>query len=146
MPDYSNTSGRSFVNASGTVRLNSSVLTVVKVKPSATARDTQLGYRFGQTQPAVHIEGRETIEPMTASVSLVEWRAFIAANPSWKTARVQAVISYAEDRLGSFTFNHKNCKITKETPSEGDGGQTGEALVDLELLPLGVEHAGKTGR
>lgn len=146
MPDYSNTSGRSFVNASGTVRFNSSVVTVRKVKPSATARDTQLGYAFGQTQPVVHIEGRETIEPMTATVSAVEWRAFILANPNWKTIRVQAVVTYSEDDLGSFTFNHKNCKITKETPSEGDGGTTGEALVDLELLPLGVEHAGKTGR
>ncbi len=51
MPDYSNTTGRTYVNASGTVRFNNSVLTVRKVKPSATARDTQLGYAFGQAQP-----------------------------------------------------------------------------------------------
>lgn len=146
MPDYSNTTGRTYVNASGTVRLNSSVLTVRKVKAAATARDTQLGYAFGQTQPQVHIHGRETIEPMTASVALVEWGQFIAANPRWKTSRVQAVIAFTEEVLGSFGFNHKNCMITKETPSEADGGTTGEALMDIELLPLGVEHAGKTGR
>lgn len=146
MPDYSNTSGRSYVNASGSVRVNSSVMTVRKVKPSKTARDTQHAYAFGQTQPAAHVEGRETIEAMTVSVALREWQLFTAANPTWKSVRVQAVVSYTEEDLGAFSYNAKNCKITSETPSESDGGTTGEALVDLELLPLGVEHAGKTGR
>lgn len=146
MPDYSNTTGRAYTNASGTVRFNNSVLTVRKVKPSATSEDAALGYAFGQKQPAVHIDGRDTIENMTASVSLVEWGQFIAANPRWKTIRVQAVVSFTEEELGSFSYNHKNCKIVKATPSEADGGTTGEALMDIELLPLGVEHAGKTGR
>lgn len=146
MPDYSNTTGRTYVNASGTIRIDNSVLTVRKAKPSKTARDTQLGYAFGQKQPVVHIEGRETIEACTLSVSLVEWRAYIAANTNWKSKRVQAVYSFTEEELPAFSYNHKNCKIISETPSEADGGTTGEALVDLELLPLGVEHAGKTGR
>ncbi len=146
MPDYSNTTGRSYVNASGSVRFNNSILTVRKVKPPKTARDTQHAYAFGQTQPAAHVEGRETIEAMTVSVALDEWRRFIVANPKWKSLRVQVVVAYTEAILGSFGYNAKNCKITSETPSESDGGTTGEALVDLELLPLGVEHAGKTGR
>lgn len=146
MADYSNTTGRSYVNASGTVRFNSSVLTVRKVKPSKTARDTTHAYAFGQSQPVAHVVGRETIEAMTVSVALREWQLYTAGNPSWKTSRVQAVVAYTEESLGSCSFNHKNCLITSETPSESDGGTTGEALVDLELLPLGVEHAGKTGR
>lgn len=146
MPDYSNTTGRSFVNSSGTVRFNNSVLTVRKMKPSKTARDTQLAYAFGQTQPVAHIEGRETIEAHTVTVALREWQLFTAANPNWKSIRVQSVGSYTEESLGSFSYNHKNCKIISETPSESDGGSTGEALVDLELLPLGVEHGGRTGR
>jgi hypothetical protein len=146
MPDYSNTTGRTYCNASGTVRFNSNVLTVRKAKPSKTARDNALGYPFGQSQPAVHIKGRETIEPTTFSVALPEWKLFIAANPNWKNILVQAVVTYNEETLGSFSFNHKTCLINSETPSEADGGTTGEALVDLELQPLGVEHAGQTGR
>lgn len=146
MPDYSNTTGRSYVNASGTVRFNNSVMTVRKVKPAKTARDNALAYAFGKTQPVAHIKGRETIEAMTLSVALREWQLFTAANPRWKDILVQAVVSYTEETLGAFTYNHKSCLINSETPSESDGGTTGEALVDLELLPLGVEHAGKTGR
>jgi hypothetical protein len=146
MPDYSNTTGRSYVNASGSVRFNSSAITVRKVKPSKTARDTQHAYAFGRRQPVAHIEGRETIEAHTVTVALREWQIFINANPNWKTIRVQSVASYTEEDLGACSYNHKNCLIISETPSESDGGTTGEALVDLELLPLGVEHAGKTGR
>ena len=146
MPDYSNTTGRSYVNASGTVRFNNSVVTVRKAKPSKTARDTQHAYAFGKSQPVAHVKGRETIEAMTVSVAAREWQLFIGANPRWKDIYVQAVVSYTEETLGAFTYSHKNCQITSETPSESDGGTTGEALVDLELLPLGVEHAGKTGR
>lgn len=146
MPDYSNTTGRTYCNASGTVRFNSSVLTVRKVKPSKTARDNALAYPFGQSQPAAHIRGRETIEPMTVSVALPEWRLFVRANPRWKDLLVQAVVSYTEETLGAFSYNHKNCLINSETPSEADGGTTGEALIDLELQPLGAEHDGKTGR
>lgn len=146
MPDYSNTTGRTYVNASGSVRFNNSIMTVRKAKPAATARDTQHAYAFGQKQPVAHIEGRETIEAATFAVSAVEWKAFILANPNWKTILVQTVIAYTDETLGSLPYNHKNCKITKEAPSESDGATTGEALVDIELLPLGVEHAGKTGR
>jgi hypothetical protein len=146
MPDYSNTTGRSFVNASGSVRFNNSVITVRKVKPSKTARDTTHAYPFGQKQAAAHVEGRETIEAATVSVALREWQMFTAANPTWKSLRVQAVVSYTEESLGAFSYILRNCLITSETPSESDGGTTGEALVDLELLPLSVEHAGKTGR
>jgi hypothetical protein len=146
MPDYSNTTGRSYVNASGSVRFNNNIITVRKVKPSKTARDTQHAYAFGQSQPVAHVEGRETIEAHTVSVALREWQSFKNANPNWKRIRVQSVVAYTEEALGAFSYNHKNCLITSETPSESDGATTGEALVDLELLPLGVEHAGKTGR
>jgi hypothetical protein len=145
MPDYSNTTGRTYVNASGSVRFNNNLLLVRKVKPSKTARDTQHGYAFGQKQPVVHIEGRETIEAHTVTVSLVEWKIFASAVPDWKRIRVQSVVSYTDTDLGSASYNHKNCKIISETPSESDGGSTGEALIDLELLPLSVDHFGKTG-
>jgi hypothetical protein len=145
MPDYSNTTGRTYVNASGSVRFNNNILTVRKVKPSKTARDTQHAWAFGQKQPAVHVEGRETIEAHTVTVSLVEWKLFASAVPNWKQVLVQSVVSYTEATLGAASYNHKNCKIISETPSESDGASTGEALIDLELLPLAVDHFGKTG-
>lgn len=145
MPDYSNTTGRAYVNASGSYRFNNNIMTVRKAKPSKTARDTQHGYAFGQKAPVVHIEGRETIEAHTISVALAEWKLFVAAVPNWKSIIGQAVVSYNDATLGSASYNHKGCKIISETPSESDGATTGEALVDLELLPLQVEHMGKSG-
>jgi hypothetical protein len=145
MPDYSNTSGRTYCNASGSVRLNNDVLPVRKIKPSGTTRDTQHAYAFGQANPVGKIKGRRTIENATCSVPLAEWKAFVLAHPNWEDEEFEVMVSYRERTLGSASYNHKRCDIIKATPSESDGGTTGEPLIDLEIMPLGVEHFGKTG-
>lgn len=145
MPDYSNTTGRTYVNASGSVRLNNSILAVRKIKPAKTSRDTQLVWKYGSPKPQAHARGKEDIEKGTITVSLYEWQLFTTANPNWKDQYFQIVATSTEPTLGAFSYNHKNALITSEGPSEGDGATTGEALVDLEFLPIAVDHAGKSG-
>lgn len=145
MPDYSNNTGRTYTSASGSVRFNNSVITVRKIKPAETSRDSQHAYAFGQANPQGIIKGRRVIGTTTVSVPLKEWSLFITANPNWEDIEVSVAVSYLESVLGAFTFNHDRCQITKDTPSESDAGTTSEPLMDLELLPLAVKHAGKTG-
>lgn len=139
MPDYANNTGRSYTNASGSVRVNNNILRVRKGKPSKVAEDVVHAYAFGQKKPVAIIEGRETIEPVKLTIALKEWELFKVANPNYKSDRFQAVVSFTEPILGSYKFNHKNCKYMSCDPSEFDGGTTAEELMDLELLPLSVE-------
>ena len=139
MPDYANNTGRSYTNASGTVRVNNSILRVRKGKPSKIARDRSHAYAFGLPDPVAIIDGRKTIEAMKLTVALKEWDLFKLANPDYENDSFQAVVSFTEKVLGSYKFNHKSCKFMSADPSEFDGGTTAEELVDLELLPLSVE-------
>jgi hypothetical protein len=145
VPDYTNTTGRTYCNASGSVRLNNDVLVVRKFKPSETSEDVQHAYAFGSANPQEHIRGRIVISAATASVSVVVWKNFVRANPTWRDELYEVVISYTEKDLGAASYNHKRCRIVKATPNESDGSTTGEPLMDLEILPLGVEHFGVTG-
>jgi len=145
MPDYSNTTGRTWGNASGSVRIDNNIFTIRKVKPAKTSRADEHAYAFGKKQPQAIVAGREEIENGSLAVGLVEWNLFITANPNWKDQFFQISAAYTEETLGSFTFNHKQAKIVAEEPSEGDGATTGEALMSLEFKPLAVNHAGKSG-
>ncbi len=145
MPDYSTTVGRTYCNASGGVRLNNDVLPVRKFKPGGRGRDTQHAYEFGKAHPVAKIKGRVTLENATCSVPVEAWKRFVIAHPNWEDEEYEVVVNYTEKTLGSASFNHKRCDIVKATPSEGDGASTGEPLMDLELMPLGIEHFGRAG-
>lgn len=145
MPDYSNTTGRTYCNASGSLRLNNNIITVRKIQPSETSRDSKHARAFGKRQPQGIIGGVEQIGMAKIAVPLYEWQLFTTGNPHWKDGIYEIVASYTEPTLGSFPYNHKRCELVKETPSESDGESAGEPLVELEFLPLAVEHKGKSG-
>lgn len=145
MGDYNNTSGATFSNASGSVRLNNKAVGVNAAKASELAPDMVHAYRLGQLLPAAVVVGKIAISTCTVKVPLVNWSTIVTAYPNFFDGEYDVVVNFRETRLGTAPFNHRRCRLVKVTPSESDMGTTAEAMVDLEFLPLAAEQFGKVG-
>lgn len=133
--------GGTYSNASGTVAFNAVAIEVRKIKPSGFTRDVTPVFGSGSDEAVANVLGPKKREAITLSVPLSIWQVFITANPDYasreKLWSISVSYKIANDAgVISCPIDHERANLTKATPSEADFSAAGEALMDLEFMPV----------
>ena len=138
-----NSVGGTYLNASGTVAMNSNPIEVRKIKPSGYSRDVTPVFGSGSDEAVANVLGPKKRENVTVSVSLRIWQAFITASPTYGDINTlwTVSVSYKLPDGATCPIDMERCSLVKATDSEADFAAAGEAMKDLEFAPVLVNNA-----
>lgn len=144
MPDYALIDGKTFVAASGRVRILGNLLETRKFQPPSFDRPAEQAYATGSEFPVAIIRGPVSYGTLKFTVALPVALRWMNDLDLWLNAELSGTITYTErDQVAAVDVT--GAYITKAEVSESEAATAGEVVVAVEAQPRAVFYNGKRG-